>query len=375
VFWTSEYSRDSDRSAWSEEEWIEAIHESLRTAVDRRLVADVPVGVLLSGGLDSSLLVALLAETGQADIKTFSIGFDSVDDRIGNEFAFSDMVADRFGTDHHRLHINDAELAPAVRKAVAAMTEPMASHDVTAFYLLSEAVSQHVKVVQSGQGADEVFAGYEYHSVASGAQRSTVAGAFREAFVDRSHSDILRLLDPEFAPTTDVSGHVLEQHLGAPGADSALDAVLRLDTHTLMIDDPVKRVDSMTMAFGLEARVPFLDQDLVALAAQCPPELKLRDDGKGPLKAIGRRILPSDVVDRPKGYFPVPQLCHLDGEVLGMVREVLSAPEARARGIFQRESIDALLENPNGSMTPTGTNTLWSIAVLEMWLQDNDVGR
>lgn len=129
------------------------------------------------------------------------------------------------------------------------------------------------------------------------------------------------------------------------------------------------------MAFGLEARVPFLDQDIVTLAAQCPPELKLKDDGKGPLKAIGRQILPSDVVDRPKGYFPVPQLCHLDGEVLGMVREMLSAPEARARGIFQRESIDALLENPNGSMTPTGTNTLWSIAVLEMWLQDNDVGR
>ncbi|MCP2031313.1 asparagine synthase (glutamine-hydrolyzing) [Okibacterium sp. HSC-33S16] len=375
IFWTAQYSRDAERSTWSEDDWMDAIHESLRTAVERRLVADVPVGVLLSGGLDSSLLVGLLAEAGQSHVKTFSIGFDDAGGQSGDEFEFSDIVAKQFGTDHHRLHIDNAELAPAVRRAVAAMTEPMASHDVTAFYLLSEAVSQHVKVVQSGQGADEVFAGYDYHRAAASVPRTSAVDAFTESFVDRRHQDVLDLLDPALAPSTDVSREALERNLGAEGADSTLDALLRLDTHSLMIDDPVKRVDSMTMAFGLEARVPFLDQDLVSLAAQCPPELKLRDEGKGPLKALGREILPREVVDRPKGYFPVPQLCHLDGEVLDMVREVMLAPEARDRGVFRSDRVDALLDDPNGSLTPTGTNTLWSLAVLEMWLQNNDVGK
>jgi asparagine synthase (glutamine-hydrolysing) len=375
VYWTAQYSRSAERSTWNAEDWIDAVHESLRTAVERRLVADVPVGVLLSGGLDSSLLVGLLAEAGQHHVKTFSIGFADAGGQSGDEFAYSDIVARQFGTDHHQLHIDNAELCPAVRRTIDAMTEPMASHDVTAFYLLSEAVSQHVKVVQSGQGADEVFAGYEYHRAAALVPRSGAVDAFTESFVDRRHREILDLLEPVMAPDSDVSREALERNLDADGADSAVDALLRLDTHSLMIDDPVKRVDSMTMAFGLEARVPFLDQDLVALAAQCPPELKLRNEGKGPLKAIGREILPSEVVDRPKGYFPVPQLCHLEGEVLDMVRDVMSAPEARARGVFRRERISAMLDDPNGSLTPTGTNTLWSLTVLEMWLQHNDAGK
>jgi len=140
-----------------------------------------------------------------------------------------------------------------------------------------------------------------------------------------------------------------------------------------MIDDPVKRVDSMTMAWGLEARVPFLDHELVELAAACPPELKTAQDGKGVLKDIARRILPAAVIDRPKGYFPVPALQYLEGPFLDMARDALTAPEARRRGLLRSEYVDRMIEHPNDRRAPGGANLLWPIAVLELWLQRHGV--
>lgn len=137
----------------------------------------------------------------------------------------------------------------------------MASHDVTAFFLLSKTVAEHLKVVQSGQGADEVFAGYAYHQPVLAAAREAALDTFTAAFADRPHSGMAEVLEPEWYCGVDVSRWRLQSELGKPGVETALDAVLRLDTHVLMPDDPVKRVDSMTMAWGLEARVPFLDQD------------------------------------------------------------------------------------------------------------------
>ena len=127
------------------------------------MVADVPVGVLLSGGLDSSLIVGLLAESGQRGLATFSVGFDDVGEREGNEFRYSDLVAREFDTDHHQIHVATERMLPALDGAIAAMSEPMVSHDAVAFYLLSQEVSKLLKVVQSGQGADEVFAGYSWY--------------------------------------------------------------------------------------------------------------------------------------------------------------------------------------------------------------------
>jgi asparagine synthase (glutamine-hydrolysing) len=161
--------------------------------------------------------------------------------------------------------------------------------------------------------------------------------------------------------------------MAAEGAETALDADLRLDTHVMMVDDPVKRVDNMTMDWGLEARVPFLDHELVELAAACPPELKLADGGKGVLKAAGRKVLPREVVDRPKGYFPVPAIKHMAGPVLQRVREALTAPEARTRGVFNQEYVARLLAEPNAHRTRRGANTLWQVALLEIWLQTHGV--
>src|SRR6476659_2961079 len=188
TYWAPDFSRHDDRKDWSEKDWEEAVLASLRVAVDRRMVADVPVGCLLSGGVDSSLIVGLLAEAGQTGLQTFSIGFESVGGVAGDEFVWSDIIAKRFGTDHHQIRIDTARMLPALDGAIGAMSEPMVSHDCVAFYLLSQEVARHVKVVQSGQGADEVFAGYHwYPPLAEPAEPSTDAavGASRGGYYEK----------------------------------------------------------------------------------------------------------------------------------------------------------------------------------------------
>ncbi|MCU1616500.1 MAG: asparagine synthase family amidotransferase [Frankiales bacterium] len=372
-YWQPCYERRPEHASWSARDWEDAVEEALRVAVRRRLVSDIPVGVLLSGGLDSSLIVGLLAEEGQADLATFSIGFEAVAGREGDEFRFSDVIAERFGTAHHRIRVGSDELAAALNHAIGAMSEPMVSHDVVAFDLLSERVSQSMRVVQSGQGADEVFAGYHWYPPLDGLDREEAVATYARRFFDRDAADMARLVADPYAVDGDPSLAYVRAHLTAPGADSSVDAALRLDTGIMLVDDPVKRVDNMSMAWGLEARVPFLDHDLVELAAACPPELKLADGGKGVLKAIGRRIIPAEVIDRPKGYFPVPGITHLEGKVLDQVRDALSTRAARDRGLFRQEYVDRLLADPNGEPTPLNGNKLWQLGLLELWLQTHGV--
>jgi len=370
VYWSPDFRRDPARAGWSAKDWQDALMDSLRTAVVRRMVADVPVGVLLSGGIDSSIVVALLAEQGQHGLATFSIGFDSAGGESGDEYFYSDLIAKTFDTNHHRIHIDSSRLLPAVPKTIAAMSEPMVSHDCVAFYLLSEEVSKSIKVVQSGQGADEILAGYDWYPPLTDVARDQTTDAYAKVFFDRGHDDVLALLSPEYGIVgEDPSRRFVSAHQAAPGADTAVDAALRLDTTVMLVDDPVKRVDTMTMAWGLEARVPFLDHDFVELAAMCPTDLKLASGGKGVLKEASRSLLPADVIDRTKGYFPVPGIRHLNGPVLEMVRDSLTNDAARNRGLYRPETLAALLAAPNDTRTVLGANTLWQLAVLEMWLQ------
>jgi asparagine synthase (glutamine-hydrolysing) len=366
VYWEASFTRPV---AASGREWSEAVRDKLRQAVERRMVADVPVGVLLSGGLDSSFIVALLAERGQTGLTTFSIGFDSGGGESGDEFEYSDLIAKQFGTEHHQIRIGQDRFLPAVQRTVAAMSEPMVSHDCIAFNLLSEDVAKQVKVVQSGQGADEIFAGYSWYPPLAHVPREQAAEAYAGEFFDRPHHDLTRQLNPEWLVDTDVSRAFVAASFARPGADTAVDAALRLDSQVMLVDDPVKRVDNMTMAFGLEARVPFLDHELVEIAAACPPELKLARDGKGVLKDAARGLVPDEVIDRPKGYFPVPGIRHLEGPVLDLVRDALHAPAARDRALFRPEYVSALLADPNTPRTTLGANQLWQLALLEMWLQ------
>lgn len=372
-YWQPSYTRRPEHAGMGANEWRDAVLEALRTAVRRRMVSDVQVGVLLSGGLDSSLIVALLADEGQRDLMTFSVGFESEGGEEGDEFRYSDLVAREFATDHRRLMVPSDRVSTALDDAVAAMSEPMVSHDVVAFHLLSEQVSKEVKVVQSGQGADEVFAGYHWYPELAAVAREDEPEQYAATYFDRPHADLARILQPHLLPPEDVSGRFVRDHMATPGAQTALDAALRLDTHVMLVDDPVKRVDNMTMAWGLEARVPFLDHELVELAAACPPELKLADGGKGVLKEAGRKLLPREVVDRPKGYFPVPAIRHMAGPVLQRVREALEAPEARERGLFQESYVAELLAAPDECRTKRGANALWQVALLEIWLQTHGI--
>jgi asparagine synthase (glutamine-hydrolysing) len=141
----------------------------------------------------------------------------------------------------------------------------------------------------------------------------------------------------------------------------------------MLVDDPVKRVDNMTMAWGLEARVPFLDHELVELSGRIPPEHKLAQGGKGVLKEVARQIVPCEVIDRPKGYFPVPALKYIDGPYLEMARDALTGPTARARGIFRPEWVDALLAAPKEHITPLRGSELWQAVLLETWLQEQGI--
>lgn len=374
VYWNPSFTRNPERTGWSAQDWQDALLGSLTTAVRRRMVADVPVGVLLSGGLDSSLVVALLAGEGQRGLSTFSIGFDSVGGREGDEFRYSDLVAKTFDTDHHQIRVPSQDLVPPLEAAVAAMSEPMVSHDCVAFYLLSQEVARHVKVVQSGQGADEILGGYHWYPPLAQVAREEALETYARAFFDRDAAGLARVLDPAWLADGDPAREFVAAHLAQAGAQTAVDAGLRIDTQIMLTDDPVKRVDNMTMAHGLEARVPFLDHEFVELAATCPPELKLAQGGKGVLKEIGRRVLPHEVIDRPKGYFPVPGLTHLEGKLLDRVRDALSAPEARRRGLYRTDYVNALLDDPNAELTPLNGNKLWQLGLLEMWLQNHGIG-
>ena len=366
-YWDLDARRDAEPR--SEDQWVELIHERLLAAVRKRNdVADVPVGVLLSGGLDSSLLVALLAEIGVQDFHTFSVGFEDQPEEKGSEFEYSDLVVDRYRPIHHKFLVPNEEVLKRLPEAVDAMAEPMFGQDAVAFYLLSEQVSQHIKVVQSGQGADEVFGGYFWYPRMAAEGEGSRLERFRRHYFDRDHDEMLRMLTPAYRGE-DFTGRYIAARLDDALSDDFMDAVLKLDVTTLIVDDPVKRVDNMTMAWGLEARVPFLDHELVEAAARCPSDIKLKSDGKHLLKRIARGLVPDAVIDRPKGYFPMPALKYVRGEFLEFMRDILNSQVCRERGLFERSYVDMLLDAPEMHHTRIMGSKLWHLALLEFWLQ------
>jgi len=366
VWWTLNFGPNADEANYGFDELRDAVLDGMREAVSIRQRAAVDVGVLLSGGVDSSMLVGLLREAGIDNLLTFSIGFQDAGGERGDEFQYSDLIAQRFNTQHHQLRIGESEILDELPAAFRAMSEPMVSHDCIAFYLLSREVAKHCKVVQSGQGADELFAGYHWYPLVDGADDAF--SAYRKAFFDREHDEYAACVQPAWL-TDDVAGEFVRQHFAQPGADAAVDKALRLDSTVMLVDDPVKRVDNMTMAWGLEARTPFLDYRLAELSARIPGQYKLPEGGKYVLKEAARKVIPSEVIDRKKGYFPVPGLKHLEGATLGWVRDLLVDP-AHDRGIFNPQMVDRLLTDPQGQLTPLRGSKLWQMAALNLWLAE-----
>jgi asparagine synthase (glutamine-hydrolysing) len=372
LYWDPPFGPQGEDAGRSKAEWEEMLLAGLRTAVERRMVADVPVGVLLSGGVDSSLIVGLLAEMGQHGLSTFSIGFEAAHGESGDEFKYSDLIAQHYGTKHHKLFVPSADLLRELPGAIEAMAEPMVSYDNIGFYLLSREVAKHIKVVQSGQGADEVFAGYHWYPPMAGA--NDPVATYARAFFDRDAETLNRELGEDWRNGCTAPLDYVREHFARPGAADPVDKALRLDSTVMLVDDPVKRVDNMTMAWGLEARVPFLDHDLAELAARMPSELKLAGGGKGILKDVARKVIPSEVIDRPKGYFPVPALKYIEGPYLELVRDALGSRAARERGLFSRDYLAMLFDDPTGHITPLRGSELWQVGLLELWLQTHGVG-
>ena len=369
-WWSLHYGPRTDEQDLTLEDWRDRVLDSTREAVAIRQRAAVDVGVLLSGGVDSSMLVGLLREVGVEDLSTFSIGFEDAGGERGDEFQYSDLIARHYGTRHHQLRIDEREIITQLPAAFRAMSEPMVSHDCIAFYLLSREVAKHCKVVQSGQGADELFAGYHWYPQVDGA--SDPYAAYREAFFDRSYDDYAATVAPQWLTANDAAGDFVREHFAMPGADAAVDKALRLDSTVMLVDDPVKRVDNMTMAWGLEARTPFLDYRLVELSARIPARFKLPDGGKQVLKEAARMVIPSEVIDRKKGYFPVPGLKHLQGATLDWVRDLLLDP-SQDRGLFNPAMLDRLLSDPHGQLTPLRGSKLWQLAALNLWLSEQGI--
>ncbi|MCD1599900.1 N-acetylglutaminylglutamine amidotransferase [Rheinheimera aquimaris] len=355
----------------TEADWQQELKAALFDSAKRRLEADVPVGVLLSGGLDSSLLVGMLSELGQKQLHTFSIGFDDVADEEGNEFKYSDIIARHYDTQHNKIFARHDTLLSHLRPCIDAMSEPMVSHDVIGFYLLAQAVSQHVKVVQSGQGADEVFGGYHWYPPMTEATEREAAQRYAQAYFSWDESQLTQVLAPQYC-LRNYSFSYIQQYFANCGAQLPVDKALHLDTAVMLVDDPLKRVDNMTMAFGLEARVPFLDHELVELAFKIPHQLKLRDGGKYLLKQVAREVIPASVIDRPKGYFPVPALRKMQGEYLQLAKEVFSQKAARQRQLFNLDYIDTMLAAPDKFSGRFGSK-LWQATLLELWLQQHSI--
>ena len=233
-------------------------------------------------------------------------------------------------------------------------------------------------MVQSGQGADELLAGYDWYpplaDVATGAGALDVYAAH---FFDRNRQDPLgeHLLQPRWmTPERPQPGVRRSASRPAGGPPPRWTRCCGWISQIMLIDDPVKRVDNMTMAWGLEARTPFLDHQFAELAAAIPPELKLAHGGKGVLKEASRKVLPAAVIDRKKGHFPVPAIINSGGSVsaAGAVTHCRRR-RPRTRDLFRPPGVQMLLADPNKNRTTLGSNQLWQLGLLEMWLQAHEI--
>ena len=356
----------------SEDEIIEAIDYCLLNAIRKRLsISDVPVGILLSGGLDSSLIAAIASKHKLAEINTFSIGFQTINQEQGDEFYFSDLVSKNYSTNHNKIKIDTNELFDNLDKVIGSMPEPMSSQDASAFFLLAREVAKKQKVVLSGQGADELFGGYPWYMKMSNEQHTTDIQKFENHYLDRTLNDFKNTISSDYTSPNNTTDFIKDSFNVYDSNLTFLDKLLRFDISHLIVDDPIKRVDSMTMAWGLETRVPFLDQELIELVCSVSSIDKIKNNGKYYLKKLAMNYLAPEVINRKKFHFPVPPLKILDGKILDFARETLCSKECKDRSILCQKNIRHLLNNPNENYTRLDGNKLWHLAVFERWFQVN----
>lgn len=386
----------------SEEECLEELERRLEEAVRMRLISDVPLGALLSGGVDSSIVVALMARVSSQPVKTFSIGFKA---EKFNEAEYARLVADKFSTDHHEL-ILDPNLEETLMFLSGMLEEPFGDSSMLPTYYVSRMARQHVTVALSGDGGDELFAGYDRYLVAIERQKfDRIPGWLGRIYRDRLHHWVpaamygknlawnaslsardryldgvsyLPVLHRErslFSADFLAKASCLPNPLGlwqryydeAPAKDS-LSRLLYLDTKTYLTADILAKVDRMSMATSLEVRVPMLDHEFVEWVAALPVEWKFRSGTrKFILKKLAERLgIPPALLHRRKQGFQLPLVDWMRDSVKDQYLRVLLEPRTLQRGYFKPEAVRALIdEHARGRRNRSGL--LWRMLVLELW--------
>jgi asparagine synthase (glutamine-hydrolysing) len=394
------YPRPDPRRGTSIDEHAEALLAKLEESVRLRLMSDVPLGAMLSGGLDSSLVVALMSRHSSGPVKTFSVGF--AEDGDLNELADAREVARLFGAEHHELELSRADAAVDLEDLVWSLDEPLADLSSLGFLALSELASRHVTVALSGQGADELLGGYEKHLAAALAgaasrlpvplRRVAIAAGRRGSSRTRRASRTLaasnaveRLLamssriSPDLrellftGPMEGIAGDAAERAVAARCVDlegTPLAETLYIDAQLALVDDMLHYFDRASMAHSLEVRVPFLDHHVVEYCAQIPPELKVRRlTTKYLLKHAARGILPDRIIDKRKiGFFAASVGGWLDDQAMGAVSDYLLAPDARHAEFLDGGVVRRLVRRHAAGAHDVDSRLLLAILMLEVWL-------
>jgi asparagine synthase (glutamine-hydrolysing) len=390
-------------------EWVERVREKLLESIRIRLVSDVPLGAFLSGGIDSSAIVAAMARMTDQPVKTYSIGFDG-EDQFYNELPYAAVVARAFGTDHHEIVVrpNVAELLP---KLIWHMDEPMADSAFITTFLVSQLAAQSVKVILSGVGGDELFGGYRrylgdsfgrYYRLLPTAIRSQwLPSLFAKLPRDR-HSkwkNLFRYADAYVAsanlsPADRYASYVtlfsadaraelqdgvsngagprsltLDRYLAQSAGAENLNRFIYADLKTSLADDLLLLTDKMTMAMSLECRAPFMDHELVELAARMPARLKVRGfTMKYVLRKAVQPWLPAEILKRKKRGFGAPIGAWLRRDLKLLVEETLSKRVVRKRGLFQWPVIRQLIQR-HETKQADHTDHLMALINLELWFR------
>jgi asparagine synthase (glutamine-hydrolysing) len=388
----------------SDAETVEAWSEKFRESVRLRLMSDVPLGMFLSGGIDSSAIAAVMAHLADGPVKTFSVGFA---EQEANEFYYARMVAQHLGTEHHEITITPEQFFAELPHLVWHEDEPLSFEASVPLYFVSRLASEHVKVVLTGEGSDETLAGYgryrkaisllnlgrTYESLAPGSVRGAVRSgvAALPASINRRlqrtflslDADIESLYFDNFSVfgrrrlerlfTADAADILrssspyagLHEIFNERDADTLLDRLLFVDTRTYLHELLMKQ-DQMSMAASIESRVPFLDHELVEFTASLPDKMKLRGrTTKWVLRKAMQGVLPPEILSRRKMGFPVPLAKWLRGEFRFLVEEYLLSDRSRSRGIFDDAALRSLVaEHDRGE---DHASRIFRLINLEMW--------
>jgi len=401
-YWQLDFSKKVDVS---EAEAGERVVELLREAVRVRLMSEVPLGAFLSGGIDSSAIVALMAQESSEQVKTFSIGFDEQD---FSELHHARRVAEHVGADHHEFIVrpNAMEILPTL---VEHYGEPFADSSAIPSYYVSRETRQYVTVALNGDGGDECFAGYQRYAAMSLAQKfgalpgagaiASVARAFpgfedRPRMLRRAKRFITAAASPPIERYlrwisafdedgrrnlySDDFGHetsqyrtasIIEPWFAKANGAGIVDASLLTDTMTYLPNDLLVKMDIASMAVSLEARSPFLDHHLMEYAASLPEKLKLRGlTTKYLLKRVLKTLVPEENLTRSKMGFGVPIAYWFRGTMQPFLRETLLSDKALARGLFKPEAVRNLVDR-HVDAKADHSQRLWSLLMLELWFE------